>query len=864
MTDFGTHPSDSDLIAFAQGKLSPVALRGIDAHLQSCPACCSRLQDLETGDEFEAMVKKVGRDNLPDPAARHSDVSDTVTHPTGPSRSTPGAGIGDVIARRYTLREVLGEGGMGTVYRAEQTDPVRRDVALKLIKVGMGSKSVLARFEAERQAIALMDHPHIARMYDAGTDAGTPYFVMELVKGVPISDFCDRHRLGVRDRLALFGQVCGAVQHAHQKGVIHRDLKPSNVLVESHDGRPVPKVIDFGLAKATGGLQLTENTQFTGFGAMLGTPLYMAPEQATFNAVDVDTRADVYALGVILYELLTGSTPIDKKQLGKAAFEELLRVIREDEPPTPSSRLSTGDGTPSAAAVRDTEPAKLGRLVKGELDWVVMKALAKDRDRRYDSAAGFARDVERFLNHEPVAAGPPSAGYRVRKFVRRHRGPVVAAGLLMVALVAGLAGTGWQWRRAVAALAGETAERARVTEALRRERQTRDRMLDSARRQSLQLTRLAVMSEADVDKEDADKVLDDFRRLWADVLADAGPGPEADRLRADYDLYMGTFRLNLSDLPAARDHLRRAVAYWRTRSTDAPDELRPAGEAYMRLAMALPTTWYGLNPLPLDGPDNCTGTGLAGLAGPAAVAADHVRRVAAVRPEVEGLLREGVSARRAVAATGGRADRAALADSLGTAADMTADPAARQQWGADELAELLALTADGGGVTDWCARIDCRGRMARQAADRRAADQVRAAVAAAEADYEQAIKTFGSVGTHRVGLRLCLNTAEVMLAIGDHKAAAAAADVYPKFDDTAWGWRKAADWLAGCSRLAAADRPAADGYARRAVDCLGKAIDRAPGMAPRLFDDAEYDPIRDTPEFRRLKERVTAKPPGPP
>ena len=287
-----------------------------------------------------------------------------------------------------------------------------------------------------------MDHPNIARVLDAGTtDDGRPFFVMELVKGIPLTDYCDQHRLDVPERLALFRQICSAVQHAHQKGIIHRDLKPTNILVESHDGRPVPKVIDFGLAKATSGMQLSEHSLFTAFGSVTGTPLYMVPEQATFNAVDVDTRADIYALGVILYELLAGSTPIRRDTLRRAALDEMLRVIREDEPPTPSSRISSSDTLPSLAANRHVEPARLSRLVRGDLDWIVMKALAKERERRYDSAIGLANDVERFLNHEPVSAGPPTARYRLRKFVRRHRVPVVAAALILLAMVAGAAGT---------------------------------------------------------------------------------------------------------------------------------------------------------------------------------------------------------------------------------------------------------------------------------------------------------------------------------------------------------------------------------------------------------------------------------------
>ncbi|MDB5349542.1 MAG: pkn [Planctomycetota bacterium] len=360
---------------------------------------------------------------------------------------------GTVIAGRYKLLQQIGEGGMGTVWMADQTEPVKRRVAVKLIRVQQGgSRTILSRFEAERQAIALMDHPHIAKLLDAGTTPdGAPFFVMELVKGIPLNEYCDEHKLGIHERLQLFTQICSAVQHAHQKGIIHRDLKPTNILVESHDGKPMPKVIDFGLAKATSGLQLSEGTLFTAFGSVMGTPMYMAPEQANFNAVDVDTRADVYTLGVILYELLTGTTPITRESMKKAALDEMLRLIREQEAPTPSSRLSGVNTIPSVAANRQMEPRNLGRYVKGELDWIVMKALSKERDRRYETANGFARDIERFLNNEAVAAGPPSATYRLRKFARRNRGRVLAAGLLMLTLMAGVAGTSWGLYRAAKA-----------------------------------------------------------------------------------------------------------------------------------------------------------------------------------------------------------------------------------------------------------------------------------------------------------------------------------------------------------------------------------------------------------------------------
>jgi tetratricopeptide (TPR) repeat protein len=350
---------------------------------------------------------------------------------------------GVVLAGRYKLIEQIGEGGMGTVWMAQQTEPVKRLVALKLIKAGMDTRQVLARFEAERQALALMDHPNIARVLDAGTtDAGRPFFVMDLVKGVPITQYCDEQRLTPRERLELFLPVCRAVQHAHTKGIIHRDLKPANVLVARYDGRPVPKVIDFGVAKAAG-QTLTEKTLVTGFGAVVGTLEYMSPEQAEINQLDIDTRSDVYSLGVLLYELLAGSPPLTRKELNKGGVLEMLRLIREQEPARPSTRLSTADGLPTLAANRGTEPARLLKLLRGELDWIVMKALDKDRNRRYEAAIGLARDLQRYLADEPVQACPPSVGYRLRKFARRNKAAlaVVSALTLAVLLVAG--GLGW-------------------------------------------------------------------------------------------------------------------------------------------------------------------------------------------------------------------------------------------------------------------------------------------------------------------------------------------------------------------------------------------------------------------------------------
>jgi WD40 repeat protein/tRNA A-37 threonylcarbamoyl transferase component Bud32 len=354
-----------------------------------------------------------------------------------------GEQAGAVIAGRYKLLEEIGEGGMGTVWVAEQLEPIRRRVALKLVKPGMDSRAVLGRFEAERQALALMDHPNTAKVLDAGTtDDQRPYFVMELVNGTPITDFCDARRLSPRERLELFVPVCQAIQHAHTKGIIHRDIKPSNVLVALHDERPVPKVIDFGVAKAVG-QQLTEKTLYTGFGALIGTPAYMAPEQATFNQLDIDTRADVYALGVLLYELLAGSPPVEPERLKQAALDEVLRIVREDEPPRPRQRLSTSHTKASIAAVRQSDPDKLTKLMRGEIDWIVMKALEKDRHRRYATADGFAADVQRYLAGEQVQAVPPSVAYRVRKFARKYRAALMTAAAFATLLLLSAAASVW-------------------------------------------------------------------------------------------------------------------------------------------------------------------------------------------------------------------------------------------------------------------------------------------------------------------------------------------------------------------------------------------------------------------------------------
>jgi non-specific serine/threonine protein kinase/serine/threonine-protein kinase len=357
-----------------------------------------------------------------------------------------------VLVGPYRLLQKLGEGGMGAVWVAEQVQPVRRRVALKVIKPGMDSEEILRRFDAERQALALMDHPNIATVLDAGTsEAGLPYFVMELVDGVPITKYCDDHRATVPERLKMFVAVCRAIQHAHQKGIIHRDIKPANVLVSLRDGEPVPKVIDFGVAKALFP-RLTERPAHTELGAVVGTLEHMSPEQAELSSPDVDTRSDVYALGVLLYVLLAGTTPLDPKRLRSAPMMEGLRLIREEDPPPPSARLlQAGESLTELATRRHTDPARLTREVRGELDWIVMKALEKDRTRRYDSASAFARDVERHMQHEPVEASPPSARYRLGKFLRRHRRAALAAGAGLALLVAGAAVSTWQAVRAIRA-----------------------------------------------------------------------------------------------------------------------------------------------------------------------------------------------------------------------------------------------------------------------------------------------------------------------------------------------------------------------------------------------------------------------------
>ncbi len=404
--------------------------------------------------------------------------------------SGPTEGPGSRIDR-YKLLQKIGEGGCGVVYMAEQDKPVLRRVAFKIIKLGMDTKNVIARFEAERQALAMMDHPNIARVLDAGaTETGRPYFVMELVRGVKITDYCDQNHLDTRQRLDLFVQICHAIQHAHQKGIIHRDIKPSNILVTLHDGVPVPKVIDFGIAKAIEG-KLTEQTLFTAYEQIIGTPAYMSPEQAEMSGLDIDTRSDIYSLGVLLYELLTGRTPFDAKMLLQSGLDEMRRTLREKEPQRPSTMLTTLQRTEltATAVQRHAEAPKLISLLRGDLDWIVMRCLDKDRRRRYETANGLAMDVQRYLNNEPVMARPPSRLYRFQKLVRRNKILFASGAAVAAALLIGLGTSTWLFfmeraarREAVAAeeqqyLLRQEAERARANEAeLRRQAEIREKI----------------------------------------------------------------------------------------------------------------------------------------------------------------------------------------------------------------------------------------------------------------------------------------------------------------------------------------------------------------------------------------------------
>jgi serine/threonine protein kinase/Flp pilus assembly protein TadD len=529
-------------------------------------AACAGQPQLRAAVEALLAAHEASGSLLDRPLAALGETVDSAPSPFVPTTDyQPSIAPGLVIAGRYTLVEKLGEGGMGEVWIAKQTEPVKRRVALKLIKTGMDSRAVLQRFEQERQALALMDHPNIARVLDGGlTPTGQPFFVMELVNGLPLTKFCDEARLTPRERLELFVPICQAVQHAHHKGIVHRDLKPANILVTLIDSRPVPKVIDFGVAKATAG-KLTDESLSTQLGAVVGTLEYMAPEQAGFSGEDIDTRADIYSLGVILYELLTGLRPLNANRLKKAALTEMMRILREEEPSRPSTRLSTDKALVSLAALRQTEPGKLMALLRGELDWVVMKCLEKQRERRYETANALARDLQRYLADEAVEARPPSAGYRLRKLLRRNRGPVLAASLVLLALLSGIIGTTLgmlhaEQRRveADAARGREAEQRAKAEQARDRTRQALDAMTSSVTESSL-TTQKAISDEQ---KKFLSEVLTYYREL---------AGEKADDEQSRFRTAGAAFRVG-------------TIEYRLGRKTEAAAAIRQARDGYDKLA----------------------------------------------------------------------------------------------------------------------------------------------------------------------------------------------------------------------------------------------------------------------------------------
>jgi serine/threonine protein kinase/tetratricopeptide (TPR) repeat protein len=472
--------------------------------------------------------------------------------PDGVARTTanlePRLAAGRLFAGRFRLGRKIGEGGMGEVWDADQIEPVERRVALKLVRAGLDSACLLARFDQERQALALMDHPNIAKVFDAGVADGRPYFVMELIQGRPITEYCDAARLTLRERLELFLPVCHAVQHAHQKGIIHRDLKPTNILVARYDGRPVPKVIDFGVAKATGP-RLSTPSVHTEVGSLIGTLEYMSPEQADLNNVDIDTRSDIYALGAILYELLTGGVPFSPQEQQADPFSEMLRRIKEVDPPLPSAKLSGSETLPSVAAVRQTEPQKLTALLRGELDWIVMKCLEKDRTRRYETADGLALDVERYLRDEPVLAGPPSRSYRLRKFARRHARELTAAlafVLLLVTAVLTLA-------VGLIAVNRERQEKVAALEAEGERRQEARRALDA-------MSSLVIEDWLAQQKELSPahrQFLEEALRMYEKFAADTGQGEDARAGMAHAYLRVGVIRDRLGQRTDAEAAYRR-------------------------------------------------------------------------------------------------------------------------------------------------------------------------------------------------------------------------------------------------------------------------------------------------------------------
>jgi eukaryotic-like serine/threonine-protein kinase len=477
---------------------------------------------------------------------------------------------GTIVAEKFRLIEPIGEGGMGTVWYAEQTAPIKRKVALKLIKPGLDSRSVLARFDAERQALAMMDHPNIAKVFDGGiTDRGHPYFVMELVKGTSLTAFCDERRLDLSERIGLFVSVCQAIQHAHQKGVIHRDIKPSNIMVGLYDGKPVPKVIDFGVAKAIGP-SLTDVSLHTDFGAVVGTAEYMSPEQAELNNLDIDTRSDVYSLGVLMYELLAGSPPFPRDELKVKGLHEVLRVIREVDPQRPSVKLSTSKMRASIAALRGIEPDALGKQLRGDLDWIVMKSLEKDRARRYDSPQAIASDLERYLRDEPVDACPPSAWYRIRKFLRRYRWQAIGASLLLTTLIAGVIGTSLGFFRA------ESQRRVAVKaqkDALRQKEiaeKSEDATLESYRASTDDAIEKLIVSKAALSKQER-AYLDGALKRWQ-AFADRQGDDERNRaIRAEAHFRVAMIWDTLGEVDRAMEEYALAAQLWDRLGNEFPE-----------------------------------------------------------------------------------------------------------------------------------------------------------------------------------------------------------------------------------------------------------------------------------------------------